>query len=285
MVSPLPPPPPPPFHTSLTLSVTAIAAGMMIAASYSLAIEGYESVSSSSALLPIDPSSTSSLLLTPLLSLDNGYRVAIGFVLGILFILLTKYLLSDHEEELNVCSLTGSDAQKVLMIMFVMTLHSISEGIGIGVSFGGSHGASLGKFISISLALHNIPEGLAIALVLTSRGVSTLRTFLLCIFSSIPQPIMAIPAYYFVENFLPILPVGLGFASGAMLYVAFFELIPEAIEDCKYLSTICITLERLVSELGHQRQLDQLELAELRDHPANTRTGDEIGRASCRERV
>jgi zinc transporter, ZIP family len=237
-------PPSSPLSSLLDLtfsSLTAIAAGMMIAASYSLAIEGYESISS----LPPNLSSsslTSSLFLTPFLSLDNGSRVAIGFIFGIIFILLTKYFLSDSEEELNVCSLTGSDAQKVLMIMFVMTLHSISEGIGIGVSFGGSHGSSLGKFISISLALHNIPEGLAIALVLTSRGVPTLRTFLLCIFSSIPQPIMAIPAYYFVENFLPILPVGLGFASGAMLYVALFELIPEAIEDCKYLLTLCISI-------------------------------------------
>jgi zinc transporter, ZIP family len=219
---------------------------MMIAASYSLAQEGYESIIS----LPSNPSS-SALLFTPLVSLGNGPRVAIGFLLGILFILLTKHFLSHsgskqengEEEELNVTALTSSsDAQKILLIMFVMTLHSISEGIGIGVSFGGSHGSSLGKFISLSLALHNIPEGLAIALVLTSRGVSTVRTFLLCIFSSLPQPIMAIPSYYFVENFLPILPVGLGFASGAMLYVALFELIPEAIEDCKYYLTFLISL-------------------------------------------
>lgn len=193
---------------------------MMIAASYSLAHEGYES-NHSPGYYGYHP----------------GYRVLIGFLLGVLFILGTKFYLADYED-LNVCSLTGSDARKVLMIMLVMTLHSISEGIGIGVSFGGLHGSHLGKFISFSLALHNIPEGIAIALILTSRGVSNLRTSLLCIFSSIPQPIMAIPSYYFIEKFIPILPVGLGFASGAMLYVAFFELIPEAIEDCKLWSTI-----------------------------------------------
>jgi zinc transporter, ZIP family len=195
---------------------------MMIAASYSLACEGYDSPSSLSTFHP-------------------GYRVLFGFLLGVTFILITKQLLTDHHD-LNICSLTGSDARKVLMIMLVMTLHSVSEGIGIGVSFGGPHGPSLGKFISLSLALHNIPEGLAIALILTSRGVSSLRTTLLCVFSSLPQPLMALPAYYFIEKFLPILPVGLGFASGAMLYVALFELIPEAIEDCRYLCTAIISL-------------------------------------------
>lgn len=121
--------------------------------------------------------------------------------------------------------------------MLVMTIHSVSEGIGIGISFGGANGHYLGKFISLSLACHNIPEGLAIALILRSRNISYLRTTLLCIFSSIPQPLMAVPAYYFIERFLPILPIGLGFASGAMLYVALFELIPEAVTDCKYTYT------------------------------------------------
>ena len=64
-------------------------------------------------------------------------RTAIGFGFGILFILLTKKLLERYEN-LELGDIAGANAQKVILIVFVMTLHSLTEGIGIGVSFGKS---------------------------------------------------------------------------------------------------------------------------------------------------
>jgi ZIP family zinc transporter len=157
-------------------------------------------------------------------------RTVCGFVMGIVFIILMKRFLDQYDDITEIDMKNGS-AQKMILIIVVMTLHSLSEGIGIGVSFGGQSGMKLGQFITFSLAIHNIPEGLAVALVLTSRKVSNIQTLLWCIFTSIPQPLFAVPAYLFVESFMALLPAGLGFAAGAMSYVAVFELLSEAVAD------------------------------------------------------
>lgn len=215
----------------------AVAGGMMVAASYSLAYEGASFEIEDFGLLSqtnIDP------IIHPLL------RTAIGFLFGIGFILLTKKLLGDFED-LEMIDLGGASMQKMVLIIFVMTLHSLSEGIGIGVSFGGRSGVKLGQFISLSLAVHNIPEGLAVGLVLTSRKVSVLKSVLWSIFTSLPQPICAIPAFLFVERFAPLLPAGLGFASGAMSYVAVMELLMEAAEDTSIYTTVAVGVSSCVS--------------------------------------
>jgi ZIP family zinc transporter len=175
----------------------ALASGFMLSASGALVIEG---------------------------AIRGVGRTAAGAAVGALFIYATHRLIGGRE--LHFGALRGADAKKAVLIVAVMTLHSFSEGVGLGVSYGG--GAELGIFITIAIAIHNIPEGLAISLVLVPRGASVASAAGWSIFSSLPQPLVAAPAFVFVEQFKPFLPVGLGFAGGAMVWLVLAELLPEA---------------------------------------------------------
>ncbi len=161
-------------------------------------------------------------------ALESPVRTALGAAVGVGFIVVTRRLIAEHDD-FHVGRLQGADALKALMIVGVMTIHSFTEGVGVGVSYGG--GEELGVFITLAIAVHNIPEGLAISLVLVPRGVSVAKAGLWSIFSSLPQPLMAVPAFLFVQVFAPFLPAGLGFAAGAMVYMVAFELLPDAFRD------------------------------------------------------
>jgi ZIP family zinc transporter len=122
--------------------------------------------------------------------------------------------------------------------------------VGVGVSFGG--GQALGVFITTAIAVHNIPEGLAISLVLVPRGEPVWRAAAWSVFSSLPQPLLAVPAFLFVEASQPFLPVGLGFAGGAMIWMVFAELIPEALEDTSSAAVATAVTASLMAMVGFQ---------------------------------
>src|SRR5215204_1943942 len=169
----------------------------------------------------------------------SAVRTSLGAVLGVVFIVITRLVLG-HRHEVEFGALRGADARGALMIVGVMTLHSFTEGIGVGVSFG--DGAALGVLIATAIAIHNIPEGLAISLVLVPRGISVGRAAGWSVFSSLPQPLMAVPAFLLVESFKAVLPLGLGFAGGAMLWMVGAQLIPDALRTTRPLPVAAVIL-------------------------------------------
>jgi ZIP family zinc transporter len=164
-------------------------------------------------------------------------RTAAGAVAGALFIAATRHRLGRNREP-HFGAVRGVDAARMLLIVGVMTIHSFTEGVGVGVAFGG--GETLGVVIALAIAIHNVPEGLAISLVLVPRGVSVGRAAAWSVFSSLPQPLMAVPAFVFVETFEPVLPFGLGFAAGAMLWMVSVELLPEAVREAPPRAVIAV---------------------------------------------
>jgi ZIP family zinc transporter len=166
------------------------------------------------------------------------WRTAVGALVGALFIAGTGRVI-ERRRELHVGALEGADALRALLVVGVMTLHSFTEGVGVGVAFGGER--TLGLAIAVAIAVHNIPEGLAISLVLVPRGTRVRTAAAWSVFSSLPQPLMAVPAFLFVESFSGFLPLGLGFAAGAMLWLVLDDLLPEAVATTKP-STVAVVV-------------------------------------------
>ena len=155
----------------------------------------------------------------------GGWGTAAGVLLGLAFTALLARAIAGRPD-VRFEALGAADARKALLIVGVMTVHSVAEGIGVGVPFADTQ--SLGLATALAIAVHNIPEGLAISLVLVPRGVRVLHAAGWSIFSSLPQPLLAVPAFAFVAAFSGLLPVGLGFAAGAMLWMVAAELLPDA---------------------------------------------------------
>jgi ZIP family zinc transporter len=154
-------------------------------------------------------------------------QTALGAAVGVVALVVVRRALPTGREA-HFGALTGRGAVKGMLILGVMTAHSFSEGVALGVAYGG--GEALGGAVTFAIALHNVPEGLAISLVLVPRGMSVRAAAGWSVVSSLPQPLMAVPAFLLVEAFSVILPAGLGFAAGAMIWMAATQLIPEAVE-------------------------------------------------------
>lgn len=205
----------------------AIAAGLMLGASFGLVSEG---------------------------TVHGRLETLGGALLGVLFILGTQRFLAGYdEEELMFGAVRGESARRMMLMMIVMTVHSFSEGVAVGVSFGG--GVTLAAVITIAIAVHNVPEGIAITAVLRPRGISVPRCAGWSVVSSLPQPLMAVPAFLFVEAFRPALPWGLGFAAGAMIFMVLVELLPEAFLEGRRAPVAMVTTLTLIGMMLFQRML------------------------------
>ena len=163
--------------------------------------------------------------------------IGIGVVAGAVLVWIAHDVITDAEVDPG--DFTEADYRKLLVILGILTVHSFPEGVAVGVAFadlGVSGGTPifgiavpvLAIFMTVAISIHNIPEGVAISIPLRSMGVSPSRMVWWSIFSSLPQPIGAVLAFGFVQVARDLLPMGFGFAAGAMVFLVATEFIPEA---------------------------------------------------------
>ena len=144
---------------------------------------------------------------------------------------LNELIHSDHLEHHR--------AEKNNMGLFVagivmacaIALHNVPEGMTIGASYA-SNDAVMGSaalLLAVLIGLHNIPEGMAVSVPLISGGMGKAKAVLITASSGIPTVLGALLGYLLGEIGAIGLCMSLGFASGAMLYVVFGEILPQAI--------------------------------------------------------
>ena len=175
-------------------------------------------------------SSTIGLILPAFEGTHQWWWVAAGVMAGALFLnlldLVTPHLHTitglDPEQHHNSAALN-----KVLLFVMAIALHKLPEGMAAGVSMSAAEGGFADWAVSLGIAVQNVPEGMVIIAPLLLAGVSRLRTFVIAIAIGLLEVVGVWLGFGLGSVSELLLPVMLGFAGGAMLYVTSDEMIPE----------------------------------------------------------
>lgn len=177
-----------------------------------------------------------SLLLPAIEHLSNYSKlkqmiVPLGFLCGVVILrILDKVLPHEHIQSHHQEGIHPSKYSKSKLLMFAMALHNIPEGLAVGVSFAGAiNGNYLPAFVlALGVGIQNFPEGSAISIPMHQSGKSKFKAMMYGQFSGFVELPSAIIGFIFASLIDGILPFSLAFAAGAMMFVCVEDLIPEA---------------------------------------------------------
>lgn len=150
---------------------------------------------------------------------DAVLTVAVALCAGALTLLaLDRALPHDHAPNAQ------RSAKAVWLFVFAVAVHNIPEGLAIGVAAG----QASAQAVATGISLQNVPEGLIVAMALAAAGYGRTLAFAVAAASGMVEPAAALPGSMAVSQSAALLPWGLGAAAGAMLFVVSHEIIPES---------------------------------------------------------
>lgn len=161
---------------------------------------------------------------------------AVGFWLGILFLLLLDHVIPHLHRGSKEAEGPKTKLQRTTMLVLAVALHNIPEGMAVGVVYAGyltgnADITAMGALaLSIGIAIQNFPEGAIISMPLKAEGMGKGKAFAGGVLSGVVEPIGALLTILAAGIIVPALPYLLCFAAGAMIYVVVEELIPEMSE-------------------------------------------------------
>lgn len=182
-----------------------------------------------------------SLIITAIEQAENMGKFAfvpavVGFVLGIAFLMILDKAVPHLHMNCDIAEGPKCALKKSSMLVLALALHNLPEGMAVGVVIAGSMTENTGisvaavTALSIGIAIQNFPEGAIISMPLKSGGMSKGKAFFLGALTGLVEPLGALITILVSGWILPVLPYLLSFAAGAMMYVVVEELIPEMSE-------------------------------------------------------
>ncbi|MEN8837939.1 MAG: ZIP family metal transporter [Celeribacter marinus] len=191
-------------------TLLGFAAGVMISASYfSLIVPGLDAADDLYGVVWI-----------------SAAIAACGIALGaILVAVLNETLPHEH----FIVGPEGADPgalSKIWLFIIAITIHNFPEGMAVGIGFGGGNIAN-GISLATGIGLQNAPEGLAVAVALRGQGYSKKSAFFIALLTGLVEPVGGALGVALIHISQHVLPWGLTFAAGAMLYIISHEIIPE----------------------------------------------------------
>jgi ZIP family zinc transporter len=165
-------------------------------------------------------------LLLPAIDEGGIWVTLAGLGLGVAFLdMMDRFI--PHMHFISGPEGPPSHLRRIWLLVLAITIHNLPEGLAVGVSFG-REDLTAGTVLALGIGLQNMPEGLAVALPLIREGYTRTRGIGLATLSGLVEPVMGLLGVCLVVVLAPILPLGLAFAGGAMLYVVADEIIPES---------------------------------------------------------
>jgi len=156
--------------------------------------------------------------------------VTIGILLGTLVLSVMEKYLPHIDLQHSGLKSTVSFDQKSMLIITAITLHNLPEGLSVGVSYA-SASDGLGPLIALAIGLQNAPEGFLVALFLVTQKVGKFPAFLIATLTGAVEIVTGLLGFFLTSYVSNLVPYGLAFAAGAMLFVVYKELIPESHGD------------------------------------------------------
>ena len=167
-------------------------------------------------------------LIPAALKLSNIGVLIIGILIGTFALTILESIIP--HVDLEHSNKTANNSSVIILFLVAMSLHNLPEGLSVGISNVSSE-QELGALVSFAIGLQNVPDGFLVALFLVTQNVSRGRAIILATLTGIIEMCAGLTGMLFGESFGYIIPYGLAFAAGSMLFVVYKELIPESHGD------------------------------------------------------